>query len=134
VDARAAIENTLYRYAWTYDTNELAGIGDCFTTDTEVKFADTGAQIGNAAVVAEMARRRGVYAEGVTPWHVLSNIFIARETEREADVKSFYTFVVVKPGEPLLIRSVGYYDDLFRNDGDAWRIHRRSIVSVGTAR
>jgi hypothetical protein len=129
---RSGIENALYRYAWTYDLNEQ-GIGECFTPDAEVGFADTGLITGRAAVAAEMARRRSGYPPGVTPWHLISNIYIARQTDLEADVKSFYTFMVVKPGEPLTVRSVGYYDDRFRCDDGVWRIWRRSIVAVGAS-
>jgi hypothetical protein len=129
---RAGIENALYRYAWTYDLDKQ-GIDECFTLDAEVSFADTGLISGRAAVAAEMARRRSSYPPGVTPWHVISNIYIARQTDLEADVKSFYTFIVVKPGEPLTVRSVGYYDDIFRYDDGGWRIWRRSIVAVGAS-
>ena len=49
-DMRSGIENTLYRYAWTYDMDELDGIAECFTIDAEVQFRDTGLKVGRDAV------------------------------------------------------------------------------------
>jgi hypothetical protein len=128
--ARSAIENTLYRYAWTYDMDELSGIGECFTEDAEVQFGNS-LQIGRADVVAEMIRRREKYRPtGALPWHAITNVFIRRETPTEAEVVSFFTFCIKTPGSPPVLTSVGHYDDLFVDDGDAWRVKRRQVVSA----
>jgi hypothetical protein len=128
VSARSAIENTLYRYAWTYDMDELAGIGECFTEDAEVVFG-TGLQVGRDAVVAELTRRRAKYRpEGTMPWHVITNVFIRSETAQEAEVAAFYTFFTKPPDGPPAATSIGHYDDVFVEDGGVWRVRRRTMV------
>jgi hypothetical protein len=132
MNARSEIENTLYRYAWTYDLDNARGIGECFTEDAECEFS-TGWRSGRAAIVEELERRRGLYPEGAVPWHVISNVFIRAQREREADVASFYTFVLQVPGGEPVLRNFGYYEDLFADDGDAWRVKRRRVVGAGPA-
>ena len=128
-DMRSGIENTLYRYAWTYDMDELDGIAECFTTDAEVEFRDSGLKVGRDAVAAEMRRRRGKYADGSIPWHVISNVYITDETEDQATVRSWYTFFVQGTDGVQRFTSVGWYDDEFRLEGGVWRVHRRRILS-----
>jgi hypothetical protein len=130
MSARDSIENTLSQYAWAFDMQELEVMGDCFTVDTQTTFGDTGLKVGREVVAAEMIRRRSLYAADETPWHVLSNVYIASQQDALATVKTFFTFIVVKPGEPLNVRGVGYYDDVFRDDGDRWRIHERSVMGL----
>jgi 3-phenylpropionate/cinnamic acid dioxygenase small subunit len=128
-DRRSAIENTLYRYAWTYDRNELDGIGECFTADAEVEFRDSGLKVGREAVVAEMRRRRAKYSDGSIPWHVISNVYITDETEDKAVVRSWYTFFVQAPDQTQRFGNVGWYNDVFSNEDGAWRVWRRRILS-----
>src|ERR1700749_4722349 len=96
-DMRSGIENTLYRYAWTYDMNELDEIAEECTTDAEVEFRDSGLKVGRDAVAAEMRRRREKYTDGSIPWHVISNVYITDETDQEATVRSWWTFFVQSP-------------------------------------
>jgi 3-phenylpropionate/cinnamic acid dioxygenase small subunit len=128
-DVRSEIENTLYRYAWAYDMNELNGIAECFTTDAEVEFRDSGLKTGRDAVAAEMQRRREKYAHGSIPWHVISNVFITNVTATEATVRSWYTFFVQEPSGTQRFASVGWYDDVFALEDGAWRIKRRRVLS-----
>jgi 3-phenylpropionate/cinnamic acid dioxygenase small subunit len=127
-DMRSSIENTLYRYAWTYDMNELDGIAECFTTDAEVEFRDSGLKVGRDAVAAEMRRRREKYADGGIPWHVISNIFITDETDSEAKVRSWYTFFVQSAEGEQRFSGVGWYDDVFGLEDGVWRIKRRRVL------
>jgi 3-phenylpropionate/cinnamic acid dioxygenase small subunit len=131
VSVRSDIENVLYRYAWSYDMDELDRMGECFTEDAEVSFG-TGLQVGRAAVVQELARRRDKYRpEQQVPWHVISNVLIEDQSERQATVKSFFTFFVKPATGPAAFSSIGYYDDTFVYDGAAWRISRRRVMSAG---
>jgi hypothetical protein len=131
MSARGAIENALYRYGWAYDMDELGMMGECFAEDAEVEFS-TGLKVGREAVVAELERRRSKYRpEGTIPWHVISNVFIRAETEQEATVAAFYTFATKAPGGKPEWQSIGYYDDVFVNDGGVWRVSRRRVTPVG---
>lgn len=127
-DMRSSIENTLYRYAWTYDMNELDGIAECFTSDAEVNFRDSGLKVGRDAVATEMRRRRGKYADGTIPWHVITNVYITDATDHEATVRSWYTFFLQSPEGEQKFSHVGYYDDVFAPEDGAWRIKRRRIL------
>ena len=132
LNTRSEIENTLYRYAWAYDMDELDEIAKCYVEKVEVEFGDIGLKVGKQAVVAAMKWRRDLHRpKGTLPWHVISNVFITEETDQEAKVKSFYTFFVKEPDGTASFRSMGYYDDIFANDGDAWRIKRRRVMQLG---
>ena len=127
-ETRSGIENTLYRYAWCYDMNELDEIGECFSTDAEVEFRDSGLMVGRDAVATEMRRRREKYTDGSIPWHVITNLYI---TDAEGDHKrarSWYTFFIQAADGPQRFASIGWYDDEFRHQDGAWRVHRRRIL------
>jgi hypothetical protein len=135
-DMRSGIENTHYRYAWAYDMNEMDQIGECFTTDAEVLFHDTGLKVGRQAVAAEMARRRGAYADGSAswadagsiPWHVITNIYITDATDEQATVRAWCTFYVIAPDGTQKWVNVNYYDDVFALEDGDWRVKRRRIM------
>jgi len=126
-DIRSQIENTLYRYAWTYDMDELDGIADCFTRDAQVEFRDSGLKIGRDAVTAELRRRRDKYTDGNIPWHIISNVFITEATESEATVRSCFAFFNHGPDGVRQLLSIGWYDDRFATEDEAWRIRRRRV-------
>jgi SnoaL-like domain len=128
-ETRSGIENTLYRYAWCYDMNELDEIGECFTTDSEVEFRDSGLKVGRADVAAEMRRRREKYSDGSIPWHVISNIYVTDAPEGGQRARSWYTFFIQAADGPQRFVSVGWYDDEFRLEDGLWRVHRRRILS-----
>jgi 3-phenylpropionate/cinnamic acid dioxygenase small subunit len=132
VNARSGIENTLYHYAWGYDNDEVDSMWQCYTTDVEVTFGDTGLKVGRDAVVEEMARRRSLYRpNGSLPWHVITNVYITDETATEASVKSFWTFFVKEAGGQPTFKSIGYYDDEFAVEDGVWRIKRRRVLGAG---
>jgi 3-phenylpropionate/cinnamic acid dioxygenase small subunit len=129
-EARAGIANTLSRYAWAYDMDELDQIGECYTADAEVTFRDTGVKVGREAVVLEMRRRRSKYADGSIPWHVISNIYIPDPTADEPVVVSWWTFFVEAPDGTQTFAGVGWYDDVFALEDAIWRIKRRRVLSA----
>ena len=90
---------------------------------------------GREAVIAEMTRRRSVprYQDGSRPWHVLTNIYIAAQSERDATVHTWWMFFIVNPDGKSNLTSIGQYDDVFTSDGDSWRIQRRTETLVGRA-
>lgn len=128
MDKRSGIENTLYRYAWAYDTGEMDLIDECFATDAEVEFMDSGLKVGRAEVVAEMHHRREKYADGSVPWHVISNVWITEDTDDRATVRSWYTFFVQASDGSQRFASVGWYDDTFALEDGAWRIRTRRVL------
>jgi hypothetical protein len=128
--SRDCIENTLYRYAWSYDMNELDDLGRCFMPDAEVEFS-TGLKLGREAVVDELRRRRGLYPEGAVPWHVITNVLLRERRGEEVVVASFFTFTLQPAGGEPKLTSIGWYDDVFAADGDGWRVRRRRVLRAG---
>jgi hypothetical protein len=131
LNARDSIENNLSLYAWAFDMDELELMGDCFTEDAEVTFA-VGTRLGRAAVVDQLDQLRERFRPEVVPWHVISNVLITDATEQEATVKSFFTFFTRRGDEAPVVSSIGYYDDVFANEGGTWRVKRRRVASGGT--
>jgi len=132
-DPRSSIENTLNKCAYCYDVGPLEDLGDCFAIDAEMTFVGADPIAGREAVAAEMARRRNVprYQDGSRPWHVLTNVYIAGQDEREAKVHTWWMFFIVNPDGKSNLTSIGYYDDVFSNDGDNWLIQRRVETLIG---
>lgn len=126
--ARAEIENTLYRYAFAYDLNELDLLDDVFTRDAECEYLDVGLKAGHREVIAEQKARRGKYDDGSIPWHVITNVYITDETETTATVRSWFTFFVQGADGTQRFVSVGWYDDQFQVEDGVWRISRRRIM------
>jgi hypothetical protein len=128
---RESIENAYARYGWTFDVGDIEGIALVFTQDAEVEFGEgVGVKAGRPAIVEELRRRRATYeAREELPWHVITNVFVQEQGEREAVVKAFFTLVTSGPANGVAASSVGYYDDVFVDDGDAWRVRRRRVVS-----
>src|SRR4051794_20052625 len=127
-ERRSGIENTLYRYAWAYDMDQLEQMPECFTTDAEVEFMDVGWKTGRDAVAEEMRRRRGKYADGGIPWHVISNVYITDATDTSATVRSWYTFFVQGTDGTQRFASVGWYDDRFALEDGVWRVRWRRVL------
>jgi 3-phenylpropionate/cinnamic acid dioxygenase small subunit len=130
MSARSGIENTLYRYAWAFDMDHLDEIWQCYTKDVEVTFEEL--KVGREAVVAEMRRRRDKYREDdITPWHVITNVFITNETETTADVASWFTQYTRTKEDLGTFNVIGWYHDRFKVDDGVWRIHRRRVLLAG---
>ena len=124
----AMITNTLSRYAWAYDMNEMDLMNQCFAREARVIFP-SGPQCGREAVVGELRRMRASYGPQQTPWHVISNVFVQTLTPNEAAVKSWFSFDIKDKGEPMELNSFGWYDDIFvAEDGD-WRVSTRRVLA-----
>lgn len=124
---RDEIENTLALYAWSYDFDNCRDIGQCFTADAVVNF-DTGVRRGREEIVAELTRKRAKYGDDVVLWHVSTNLLIQSRTDYKVDAKSWFTFLVKKPGGDIANTALGYYDDSFLLDDGMWRVGIRSVV------
>jgi hypothetical protein len=131
MSARAAIENSLALYAWAFDMDEMERMGECFTEDAEVRFAD-GFEQGREDVVANLERRREAFrGRQLIPWHLMTNLLISDESQDHADVTCFFTFFTRSGNDVPQLSSIGYYADHFVRDGAVWRVHRRHVVTGG---
>jgi 3-phenylpropionate/cinnamic acid dioxygenase small subunit len=112
--------------------DQLDEMGKCFTADAQVEFGDVGLKVGRGAIVEEMRRRRDKYRpDNAVPWHVISNVFIEKQTGSEAIVKAFFTFFVKGSDGTEKFRSIGYYDDTFGPEDGTWRVRQRRVMRAG---
>ena len=132
-DQRSSIENTLNKCAYCFDVGPIEAIGDCFAVDAAMTFVDASPISGREAVSAEMARRRNVsrYQDGSRPWHVITNVYVAEQDEREATVYTYWMFFIVDADGKSNLVSLGCYEDVFTNDGDNWLIQSRVETLIG---
>ena len=125
---RPDIENTLARYAWLFDANDIDGLRDCFTTDAALEIGDERAVTGREAVIAELRRRRERYAgSGALPWHLTSTVEIVTADELSATVRSRFALTILEADGPPRLASVGSYDDELVCVEGRWRIRRRRV-------
>jgi hypothetical protein len=130
LSARSNIENTLYRYTWAFDLDELDLLDECFTPDAEVDF-EGDLKVGRPAVIAELRQRREKYRrDGATPWHSVTNLFITDETADRVAAKAFWHFFMRTSDGTYAFLMFGFYDDIFVRDGDVWRIESRRVLHV----
>lgn len=130
--ARDEVSNTLSRFAFGFDYDDVEELAACFTADVHVTFTD-GEDDGLDAVMANFARRRQAFRErDVMPWHLINNVFVSDgPTPDSLGVRSFFTFFTRARGEPPKPSSLGLYDDVFVPSGAHWLIAARTIRSGG---
>jgi hypothetical protein len=129
---RSAIENTIARYAWLFDGNEIDALGGCFTQDAAFQIGAEPAVHGREGVVAELRRRRQRYERsGAVPWHHVSTIEIVVADALAASVRSRFALTVVEADGQARLASVGWYDDELACITGRWLIHRRRVGRPG---
>jgi hypothetical protein len=133
MSARAEIENTLYRYAWGFDSGQLDLLESCFVADAELA-SSLGGISGRAAIREFFEGRRQLRREaGEQSRHVTTNVLIEQETADSAVVRSYFTVTAVKAAaDGVEVQISGWYLDEFVVDEDQWRIRRRTMEVDGT--
>jgi hypothetical protein len=128
MSARPGIENTLARYCWAFHVDDVPFMGECFHADAQVTFPK-GPRRGREAVLAELDRIRDGFRRDATRPVIVTNVFITREDDREAEAHTcFLVSVRDEAGEARPYRA-GYYDDVFVLDRGVWTIARRTVLS-----
>lgn len=126
---RNKINDTLGRYAYGYDENEIDAIEAAFTKNAvmTMKIADgdlIGPFEGREAILKLMTD--SLEQQTDQRRHVCSNVWVADETDDSATVTSYLTLIAVADGE-LDVLSSGYYRDKFVKEGDNWVIADRFL-------
>lgn len=123
--ARAQIEETMYRYAYGFDVDDIDLMVSAFSEDAEL-VTSRGNHRGRATLRDfYQARRDNRTAAGEQTRHVVTNLRIELESEDRARASSYYTLTVTGPDRTVVLGSVGTYDDELTRDGDGWLITRR---------
>ena len=124
------IRNTLYRLAWGGDQRDLQCLRDGYTADARWVRQVTEDQVETVdGLEAILARSQEVWSKnpGAKNRHVISNVFIQRETEDEAEVTSYKTMIRNVDGKAV-IASTGWYRDLMVKQAGAWKVKDRYIT------
>lgn len=131
MSARAAIENTINKYAYLFDEDMAERIGECFSVQGQFVLG-AGALTGREAISADMVEKRNAphYRDGTRPVHVNTNTVVIEETNSEAKSFTYWTLYRISPdGEPKL-SMMGVYRDDFVKEGDQWLIKQRRAEAI----
>lgn len=126
---RGKINDTLNRYAWGYDENDLAAIEGSFAKEAvmSMRIADgdlMGPFEGRDAIMDLM--KGSLETQDDQRRHVTTNVFVDDESDESATVTSYLTLVVVKDGA-LNVISSGWYRDAFVVEDGRWVIRDRFL-------
>ena len=124
------IRNTLYRLAWGGDQRELQCLKDGYTSDVRWVRQVSEDQVETVeGLDAILARTQEVWAKNPAAKnrHVISNVFIQRETASEAEVTSYKTMIRTIDGKAV-IASTGWYRDRMVKEDGVWKVKDRHIT------
>ena len=127
---RAAIQDTMNRYAFGYDEDELDMISETFTADAvmSLRIGRDGDLIGPfEGREAIMGLVKDSLAQQTDQRrHITTNVFYEREDERSATVVSYLLLGSVEDGKLSMLSSGWYRDELVSDDG-SWRFKERYL-------
>jgi hypothetical protein len=124
--AREGIEEILTRYAWGLSTGDRDLLDSCFHDEADVTFPSGYRAQGRAAVLEELHRLQDRFEPG--GWILIASTLILSETDTEVRANSFYITVGSESGQ-IVIKSTGWYEDVFVVEEGTWRIGRRVVQS-----
>jgi hypothetical protein len=129
MSARYEIEAALTRYAWGYDSNDMELLNEAFTEDAILTRGDGSvAAEGRDAIVAWMGQSRRERLEAKKqPRHIVSNVIVDRETDDEAEVRSYGLMVITEFDGTVTVDHIGPYHDRLVRDGTVWRLAKRRL-------
>jgi 3-phenylpropionate/cinnamic acid dioxygenase small subunit len=127
---RAAIVDTLNKYAWGYDAAKVDLLEDSFTADAVMSLQIIGQDVlgpfeGRDAIVKMMTD--SMEAQDDQRRHVISNWYFASESDDSAEVVSYLTLITIADGQ-LTVVCTGVYEDVVVNDSGHWRIKKRMLT------
>ena len=128
--ARLAITETLHRYAWSYDTRDLALMATTFTPDASftIELAGTpgwGPFTDRAAIIAWLGAIMATQTDQRR--HVVTNLIVHELTPTRAVAASYLTLTAAENGQ-LAVKCTGSYRDELSYTEEQWRIQRKILV------
>jgi SnoaL-like domain len=121
---RDEIANVLARYAWALSTNDHEAMDTCFHPDADVTFPNGYQAHGRDAVLEELHQRQDRFEPG--GWIMIGSTLILAQSDVEASANSFFTTIGGGP-EAVVLRSTGWYEDVFVGDQGTWQIRSRIV-------
>jgi hypothetical protein len=126
---RAAVEDTIYQYAWGYDDDELDVLAASFAQEGTLNHAIDGSFVsGREAIRAWMDDKRQVFrSAGEQPRHMISGVVVTREAEDEVRARCYMTMVVTRSDGSVYLHHAGRYLDTLVKVADRWLFSERLI-------
>jgi hypothetical protein len=126
---RHAIEDSIYRYAWGYDDDELDLLASAFADDATLNHAIDGSFVeGRDTIRAWMDEKREVFRQaGEQPRHMIANIVTQQETETTASSRCYMTMMVTRSDGTVYAHHAGRYFDKYVQVGALWLFSERLI-------
>jgi len=126
VDDPWALTELCNAYAFAVDTEDIEGIGRCFTEDAVFDQRPTGVESVVHGREAIMAMFREVYAATRARWHGVSNHrFRAIDDDHAVGTPYFTAIADVNGGGRLTYN--GYWEDEYRRVDGGWLIASRVL-------
>ena len=130
-----AIHAAIYAYSAGIDTKDYELFASVFTEDCTVHYGSGDEMIsyhGRDRLVAEMER---IHRRLDASLHRVSNIRVSTRDKSDVETvncRSYVDALLVRAGADGgdTFQAIGFYDDVLRHDGDAWRIATRSFIFV----
>lgn len=124
-----AIVETLNRYAWAYDTRDLAALGACFTADGVFDITLEGADgwgpyESRDAIVAWLGEVMA--GQNDQRRHCVTNVVFRELGSERARVDSYLVLTAVEAGQLRVVCTGTYHDSLVR-DAEGWRIAHKTL-------
>ncbi len=126
---RDAIEDTIYRYQWGYDDDDLDLLASAFAEGAVLNHAIDGSTVvGPIAIRAWMDEKRQVFRDaGEQPRHMIANVVATLESETEASSRCYMTMMVTRSDGSVYPHHSGRYFDRFVWADDRWLFSERLI-------
>lgn len=129
MDDYRAIENLMYRYAFTLDAGDLPGVAELFRHGEIVAPASDSVVKGYDAVL-EMYNNSTRLFDCGTPRtrHIISNVMVEVDPNGlSGRARAYFTVVQAAPEFPLQPIIAGSYNDTFEKHDGQWRFARKEM-------
>jgi 3-phenylpropionate/cinnamic acid dioxygenase small subunit len=126
---RHAIEDSIYRYAWGYDDDELDLLASAFAEDATLNHAIDGSFVeGRDTIRTWMDEKREVFRQaGEQPRHMIANIVVEQHSETTASSRCYMTMMVTRSDGTVYAHHAGRYFDKYVLVGERWLFSERLI-------
>jgi 3-phenylpropionate/cinnamic acid dioxygenase small subunit len=126
---RHAIEDSIYRYAWGYDDDELDLLASAFAEQATLNHAIDGSFVeGRETIRAWMDEKREVFRQaGEQPRHMIANVVVEQDSETTASSRCYMTMMVTRSDGTVYAHHAGRYFDTYVRVGDRWLFSQRLI-------
>ncbi len=128
---RQLIVDAVSRYAWGYDQNDMALMGEAFSdaatsggkiTGTEFSW---GPMVGKEAIVSGLGGMRATAT--IQPRHCVTNILFLAQTDTTARLQAYLTLMASENGVAR-VATCGTLDIDAIKEGDKWRVSRLDVT------